>query len=126
MKDFHSVYMCTYMYLRVHIYYISPEEEEATDSGEGLVMMMEKTRKSSDQQPTSTAPGGGGGGGVSVFTTLGTLVLTARPYNQSTSRRWREGGVGEEEEEDGQGATLQGEIFQTVNKEVCVCVDGEV
>ena len=61
-----------------------------------------------------------GRGGVSVFTTLGTLILTARPYEAGlrgsvsfhTSVAGRDSG-------DVHGATLQGEIFQTVNKEVC-------
>ena len=94
-------------------------EEEVPDGGGGLAMTMDKkTRKSADGVHST--------GGVSVFTTLGSQILTARPYHGSTSgSRWRGGGEGEEEEgeeEDGQGATLQGEIFQTVNKEVCVCV----
>ncbi|CAI8011691.1 Protein FAM214A [Geodia barretti] len=94
---------------------LSPlEEEEVADGGGELAMTVDKkTRKSTDGVHST--------GGVSVFTTLGSLILTARPYNGSTrGSRWTGGEEeerGEEEGEDGQGATLQGEIFQTLNKE---------
>lgn len=55
------------------------------------------------------------GGGVSAFTTLGTLILTARPY-ESTTRSCHSYTT---TVTDVHGATLQGEIFQTVTKEVC-------
>ena len=72
--------------------------------------MMERYRKSSEDC-----------GGVSAYTTLGTLVLSARPY-ESVARITKpcpsssssDGNAG-----DTHGATLQGEIFQTVDKEVC-------
>ena len=100
-------------------YNLYTEEEEVADGGGELAMTVDKkTRKATDGVHST--------GGVSVFTTLGSLILTARPYNGSTrGSRWTGGEEeerGEEEEgEDGQGATLQGEIFQTLNKEVCVC-----
>lgn len=59
--------------------------------------------------------------GVSVFTTLGTLVLTARPYESSVSRNAKpppNTNSSERSVVDSNGASLQGEIFQIVNKEV--------
>ena len=99
-------------------YILYTEEEEVADGGGELAMTVDKkTRKSTDGVHST--------GGVSVFTTLGSLILTARPYNGSTrGSKWTGGEEeerGEEEGEDGQGATLQGEIFQTLNKELCLC-----
>jgi hypothetical protein len=81
------------------------EEEESADCGGGLEMTMDRTRKQSDVS-----------GGVSAFTTLGTLVLTARPYLPGSSVKTGSGGR-ESGGEDGNGTSLQGEIFHTVNKE---------
>ena len=72
--------------------------------------MMERSRKPNEDR-----------GGVSVFTTLGTLVLTARPYEPVAERTKACQGdcLSGGNAADGHGAALQGEIFQTVNKEVC-------
>ena len=83
------------------------EEEPQNGGGE----MMERSRKPNEDR-----------GGVSVFTTLGTLVLTARPYEPVAERTkaCRGDCLSGGNAADGHGAALQGEIFQTVNKEVCV------
>ena len=83
---------------------LAEEEEPQNGGGE----MMERSRKPAEDR----------GRGVSAFTTLGTLVLTARPYEPvgRTTKQCHSddlsGCV------DGHGAALQGEIFQTVDKEV--------
>ena len=82
------------------------EEEPSTTGGSGEVM--ERNRK-----PIHS------GGGVSAFTTLGTLVLTARPYDTATGRT---GSCHSDCDSavDVDGTTLQAEIFQTVHQKVCM------
>lgn len=70
---------------------------------------MERNRKPNDDQS-----------GASVFTTLGTLVLTARPY-ESASRSTKahtNTNPSERSAVNTNGASLKGEIFQIVNKDV--------
>ena len=57
--------------------------------------------------------GGGERGGLSVFTTLGTTVLTSRPHEVPAKASHTSGAC-----LDSHRASLQGEIFQSVTKEV--------
>lgn len=52
-------------------------------------------------------------GGLSVFTTLGTTVLTSRPHEVPAKASQTSGAS-----LDSHRASLQGEIFQSVTKEV--------
>ena len=72
---------------------------------------MERGRRSSVED---------GGGGVSVFTTIGTLILTSRPYDSLTKRYPSDEVCPSSAIVDSHGASLQGEIFQSVNKEVVI------
>lgn len=57
--------------------------------------------------------GGGERGGLSVFTTLGTTILTSRPHVTPVKASHTSGAS-----LDSHRASLQGEIFQPVTKEV--------
>ena len=71
--------------------------------------MMERNRKPNEDQS-----------GTSVFTTLGTLVLTARPYESASRSTDTHTNTTSSERSavDANGASLKGEIFQIVNKDV--------
>lgn len=88
-------------------YHVCVEEESQGSCSGGE--MMERNRKPNEDQS-----------GASVFTTLGTLVLTARPY-ESASRSTKahtNTNSSERSAVDTNGASLKGEIFQIVNKDV--------
>lgn len=93
---------CTQSCTHTHV------EEEAQASCSGGEMMDRNHKPNEDQS------------GLSVFTTLGTLVLTARPY-ESVYRNTKphpNTNSSERSALDSNGASLQGEIFQKVNREV--------
>ena len=88
---------------------------EEEPQGGGARVTMERGRHSSVEDR-------GGGGGVSVFTTIGTLILTSRPYD-SLTKRYPSDEVCPSPSSaivDSHRASLQGEIFQSVNKEVVI------